>query len=210
MRRARWISAFTAAVIAATILFVPHAGAGGGGCHPDPTENPTVARVRSGEAGTAVVGLCAFQPTVLYVDEGTEVTWVNKDAFDHTVTGAYLQWGSERFLGQGDRLTERFDESGVFPFYCLLHPGMVGTGVVGDPDPQNVTTELSTFGGAGMVGGDGTGGPAEVAPGVTDEPASDSLLSAGLLATVVGLALALAVAFTFVRRRNQGSPRSAL
>lgn len=210
MRRVRWIFAFTAAGIAATILFAPHAGAGGGGCHPDPTGKATVARVPAGEPGRALVDLCAFQPTVLYVDEGTEVTWVNKDPFPHSVTGAYIQWGSERFLSQGDELTERFDKSGVYPFYCLLHPGMVGTVVVGDPDPDAITTEASTFGGTGAGSGDTAAGPGDTAPQVNDEPASDSVLSPGLLATVVALVLVLALGLTFVRRRSQGSPGSAL
>lgn len=203
MRRARLLCALTSFAIVGTIFVAAPAGAGGGGCYPDPTQDATAGRL-SGEAGTARIDLCAFQPTVLYVDEGAEVTWVNKDVFGHTVTGANVGWGSEEFLKQGDTITQHFTKEGVFPFYCLLHPGMVGTVVVGDPDPSDVTAKISTMGSDGIeLGGDSGQAAPDAAPAVDDEPASDSVPSSLLLATIAVLALASAVGFTLVRRRGR-------
>jgi plastocyanin len=205
MRRARWLCAITSAALLGSILLAVPAGAGGGGCYPDPSQDVTAARV-SGAAGQAIIDMCAFEPTVLYVDEGAEVTWVNKDPVHHTVTGAYVGWGSEQFLGQGDTITQRFGKAGVFPFYCLLHPGMVGTVVVGDPDPSTITEEVSKIGSTGIeLGADDSGEAAapDAAPAPGDEPASESLPSSLLLATIVVLGLSAAVGFTLVRRRGR-------
>lgn len=201
MRGARGLCALTSAVILGTILVGPSAVAGGGGCHTDPARGSTAARLTGG-SGRAVIDLCAFQPTVLYADEGAEITWVNKDELQHTVTGANLGWGSERFLSQGDTITQRFDDQGVFPFYCLLHPGMVGAVVVGDPDPRDVTTKLSTLDTSGIAGGDQAAPPDPAAAGDA-EPASDSAPSSLALALAVTLTLALAAGFFFLRRRSR-------
>ena len=202
MRRARWLSALVFGAIAMTVLVTPVAVAGGGGCHTDPTAETRAARLR-GKAGRALIDLCAFQPTVLYVEEGAEVTWVNKDPFDHTVTGANVGWGSERFLSQGDTITQRFDDAGVFPFYCLLHPGMVGTVVVGDPDPADVTEELSTVDTSGIGSGDQAAAPPDAVPASDAEPASDSLPAVLTVALVAAVALAGAAGFALLRRRSR-------
>ena len=203
MRRARWLYALTSTAIAGTVLFAAEAGAGGGGCYPDPSGNATAARV-AGDSGRALIDLCAFQPTVLYVDEGAEVTWVNKDAMPHTVTGAYIGWGSEKMLSQGDSITQKFEKEGVYPFYCMLHPGMVGTVVVGDPDPSDVTKELAAVDTSGIGSGDAAAAaPRDAAPAASDEPASSSVPTSLVLATLVAVALAGIVTLTFFRRRGR-------
>src|SRR5690606_28103368 len=62
---------------------------------------------------------------------GTEVTFRNLDAAPHTVTGESAAWGSTKQLAQGDSLSHTFEEAGVYPYSCILHPGMVGAVVVG-------------------------------------------------------------------------------
>ena len=79
----------------------------------------------------AVRGLC-FGPTVLYVLPGTRVTWTNQDPVLHTVTGLGFRWGSGDSLGQGNSISYRFTAPGVYPYSCIIHPGMVGAVVVGD------------------------------------------------------------------------------
>jgi plastocyanin len=206
MRRALWLCAVISTAIAGTILVAGPAGAGGG-CHAGIVDSATTARL-TGASGTAVIEDCAFKPTVLYVDEGAEVTWVNKDIFDHTVTGANFEWGSEAFLAKGDTIKQTFKDEGVYPFFCLLHPGMVGTVVVGDPDPDDVGTKLSSIDSSGIELGtdDGPAPGAEApaaAPRIDGEPASDSIPSSLVLGTIAVLALAAGVAFTLVRRRGR-------
>jgi plastocyanin len=73
-----------------------------------------------------------YTPNVVRVDPGGTVTWVNNDIEPHTIT-AVGGWGSgHKEIFEGDRASFRFTEEGVFPYACLLHPGMTGAIVVGD------------------------------------------------------------------------------
>lgn len=79
----------------------------------------------------------AFQPGTVTIDLGGSVTWVNLDDDDHTATGAGFDTG---ILAPGELGTVTFDEPGVFPYSCQIHPEMVGcvevrdeNGVVPDP-----------------------------------------------------------------------------
>ena len=74
-----------------------------------------------------------FTATVLHVDLGARVTFVNRDATEHNIVGVGGTWGdTDHALRQGDRATYRFDDVGVFPYACWYHPGMIGAIVVGD------------------------------------------------------------------------------
>jgi len=95
----------------------------GGTCHSAATAGRGVS--------VTVRGLC-FGPTVLYVLPGTRVTWTNRDPVLHTVTGLGFRWGSGDSLGQGNSISYRFTAPGVYPYSCIIHPGMVGAVVVGD------------------------------------------------------------------------------
>jgi plastocyanin len=174
--------------------------AAGGGCHPGGALEMT-----TGAEAVGFIAECKFEPTVMYIDKGEEVTWSNKDIFDHTVTGASLSWGSERPLAQGDTITYSFKEEGVFPFYCAYHPSMVGAVVVGS-------------GGAAAAGGivpkidevrtDQAARPA-TEPIATTEPATNYGL---LMAIAAGLAVLIGVG-AFLRnsslRRRATSAASA-
>jgi len=109
-------------LLAATALAAaPPASAGGGGCHKPATE---------GRGATLTLDELCFSPTVLRVATGSEVTVVNKDSVAHPLgrAGADWYWDGE----VGDRATVRFETSGIQPFFCYQHPGMVGVVVVGD------------------------------------------------------------------------------
>ena len=121
-RLARW-----GLVLIMVPVFSLAAGSGpasaGGTCH-------SAATAARGVAVT-VSDLC-FGPTVLYVQPGTRVTWTNRDPVLHTVTGLGFRWGSGDTLGHGDSISYRFAAAGVYPYSCIIHPGMVGAVVVGD------------------------------------------------------------------------------
>lgn len=108
----------TAAALAAT----SPAQAGGGGCHGSRT---------TGSGDTVDLEANCFGPTVLHVEPGTTVTWTNQDNVVHTVTGAGGIFGSTQLL-KDDTFSHTFDESGVFPYVCVVHPTMLGAVVVGD------------------------------------------------------------------------------
>lgn len=109
-------------VLAATVLSAaPASAGGGGGCHRPPSE---------GRGTTLALAELCFSPTVLRVAPGSEVTIVNRDAIDHPLGRPGGEWSWDG--GIGDRKTVRLERSGVYPFFCYLHPGMVGVVVVGD------------------------------------------------------------------------------
>lgn len=117
------------AVLAAGLASMLLAGAGpasaGGGCH----------RAESGGqdegSGTTVeMRENCFGPTVLRVEAGSEVTFINRDDVVHRLDG--VGWASESPLAPGDRTTQRFDRPGTYPFTSMLHVGMSGAVVVGD------------------------------------------------------------------------------
>jgi plastocyanin len=96
---------------------------GGGGCGGPVTET----------AGTRVaISEFCFTPTVLHVEPGQEVVFANRDGVTHNVLGANGIWGSYAALKGHRQDAYRFTESGVYPYVCLFHPGMVGAIVVGN------------------------------------------------------------------------------
>lgn len=195
-----------ACVAVAGSVLVPVAARAGGGCH-GPAGDTTEGR-GEGDAVSTVITKCAFRPTVLYVDAGTEVTWSNKDIFDHTVTGANYTWGSEAIMTRGDTISQRFESDGVYPYFCMLHPGMVGVVIVGDPDPAAAPLKVTSIDTSGIQlssGSDGEGGTSAdgSAPQVNDDPASDSIPTSVLAGTIALLGLAAVVGFALVRRRSR-------
>jgi plastocyanin len=95
----------------------------GGGCHATTLTDQTGTKV-------GVRELC-FAPTVIRIAPGASVTWTNDDPTAHTVTGVAGTWGTYDSLDPGASVTYRFERSGVFPYFCVIHPGMVGAVVVG-------------------------------------------------------------------------------
>ncbi len=73
-----------------------------------------------------------FFTTVVRVDVGATVTWLNRDAEQHSIIGANQAWGATNILEPGSEISRRFTVSGVYPYYCRFHEGMVGAVIVGD------------------------------------------------------------------------------
>lgn len=108
--------------------------AGGGGCRELTAE-------RDATGDTVVMKGYCFAPTVLRVQPGTKVTFRNTDEAVHQVNG--IAWGSSGSVAR-DALTEqKFDQPGLYPYACILHPGMVGVIVVGDGKFTGVASGVS-------------------------------------------------------------------
>lgn len=115
--------------VVAAIAAAPPARAGGGGhCPPD----DYALRAR-GNAATVALEQACFKPRVLFVDPGTEVTFVNRDGMLHNIAGpsGTFAYGFQN-LRPGRSKTFLLQDEGVFPYMCYLHPGMAGAIVVGD------------------------------------------------------------------------------
>lgn len=117
------------AVMALLGAAAAQAGGGGhGGCIDRPMADSKGLEV-------AMESAC-FTPTVLRVEPGDTVTWTNVSPPPHTVTGANASWGDFTQFMHGEDVSHTFAETGVYPYYCALHPGMIGAVVVGDGSPS--------------------------------------------------------------------------
>ncbi|MGI0023338.1 MAG: PEFG-CTERM sorting domain-containing protein [Nitrososphaeraceae archaeon] len=74
-----------------------------------------------------------YIPIEVTIDVGSEVTWSNDDSAAHTVTSGDIKqdgpdghFDSGLFMA-GKSFTQKFEEAGEFPYFCLVHPWMVGT-----------------------------------------------------------------------------------
>ena len=98
-----------------------------------------------------------FGPTILRVPEGETVTWVNRDDFAHVVLGANAAWGGYGKVRGGGEVSYRFVTSGVYPYVCTYHPGMIGAVVVGNGKPDGgaytVTTNAGPVDPGGVIAG---------------------------------------------------------
>jgi plastocyanin len=72
----------------------------------------------------------AFTPQVLTVPVGAVVVWMNQDNIQHTVTSDDETSFASSLLGSGDTFSHRFDEPGIFPYHCSVHPTMTAKVVV--------------------------------------------------------------------------------
>lgn len=109
---------------------------GGGGCGRSVTD----------AVGTRIsIRDFCFAATILRVQPGETVTWMNYDAVPHTVLGANGSWGSfDSVRRNGGEVSYRFVHSGVYPYVCTIHVGMVGAVVVGNGKPGRAAYAVTT------------------------------------------------------------------
>jgi plastocyanin len=88
--------------------------------------------------GSAFLNETAYDPNPVTVGVGENVTWVNDDPDPHTVTSgsfATPEAGQEfdsGYMGPNRSFTHRFDTAGEYEYFCIIHPNMVGTVIVGE------------------------------------------------------------------------------
>ena len=114
------VTAFVLAAVPVVAAAGP-ARAGGGGCIEGTTQ---------GTGTTIRIVHACFTPTILHVQPGDTVTWINDDPMVHNITAN--GWGHFDDLQPLERYAASFDRVGLYPFACTIHPGMSGLIVVGD------------------------------------------------------------------------------
>jgi plastocyanin len=78
-----------------------------------------------------------FIPSTVTIGVGETVTWDNTDTAAHTATsGEGASTGSDgvfdsSLIMAGGSYSHTFDEAGTYPYFCMVHPWMVGTVIVG-------------------------------------------------------------------------------
>jgi plastocyanin len=81
--------------------------------------------------GSSTLTTDAFSPNPIQVSVGGTVTWTNHDAQPHTVVSGENVTPSGLFespiMPSQATFEHTFTEAGEFPYFCTLHPNMVGT-----------------------------------------------------------------------------------
>jgi plastocyanin len=106
-------------------------GAGGStaGEAPAPSEATGEETAPSGEAVRAAkveIVDFAYEPATVTIQAGGKVTWLNRDAEEHTATlddGSF----STGDLAEGKLKSESFKDPGTYSYFCEIHPDMKGT-----------------------------------------------------------------------------------
>jgi plastocyanin len=165
---------------------------GGGGCgRPVTDDDGTRVNIRN---------FC-FGPTILRVQSGETVTWVNRDGYPHVVLGANGAWGGyDNLRRNGGEVSYRFVSSGVYPYVCTYHPGMIGAVVVGNGKPDGASYAVTTDAGP-VTRADAT----DTAIEQRVVPAPVSPRSWAPVAWGIGLLVVVVTAMASARRRRNGT-----
>ena len=169
------------------------AGGGGGGFCAEGTFSDQAS------TSVAMMDMC-FTPTVARIEPGDTVIFHNKDATPHMVSGVSNVFGNSRKdIPNGEAVSYRFDDEGVFPYMCVLHPGMVGAIVVGDGEGKTDA--------AGAVTVEPPAPQAEAAPASDRAETEDKSKGASWVvpvAVALGLGVLALAAIPMKRRRGSG------
>lgn len=134
------------------------------------------------KSGSSSLTTDAFSPNPINANVGDTVTWTNRDSTPHTVTSGTAgapdgnfdsSPGFNPLLAPQQTFSHTFTEAGEFPYYCGLHPNMVGTVIVaaGTGNGGN---------GGNTTNGNGTNGGTEPTPfsiTATDEDGNEYEIS---------------------------------
>ena len=114
-------------------------GEGGGGSEQDSQETSSSASsLPITEEGRVVSivgnsGSNSNDSNLIEIKVGDTVTWINNDSSPHSVTSSSSSSNSNfdsGVLRKGETFSFTFDREGEYPYFCTLHPSMVGTVVV--------------------------------------------------------------------------------
>ena len=124
----------TIAIGSIFVLFAIVAGIATPSAFADHTEASVSAPAGSSVPGCEETDEC-FIPSTVTIDVGGVVTWSNDDTAAHTVTsgsaaaGPDATFDSSLFMA-GTTFEHTFAEAGEYPYFCMVHPWMVGTVIV--------------------------------------------------------------------------------
>ncbi len=82
--------------------------------------------------GNSKMGNSGFYiPLNLNARPGTTIVWINDDTVGHTIQsqdgeGNVISLFNSGLLKTGDRFAHKFEESGVYNYFCTIHPWRVG------------------------------------------------------------------------------------
>ncbi|CAN5621017.1 hypothetical protein BH23THE1_BH23THE1_17560 [soil metagenome] len=92
--------------------------------------------------GSSLLTDTAYEPNPVEIAVGQTVLWTNNDSAFHTVTSGEAGGpdagqifdsglaGPSAMISKGITFEHTFNVAGEYPYYCILHPGMVGLVIV--------------------------------------------------------------------------------
>ncbi|TVP39501.1 cupredoxin domain-containing protein [Candidatus Nitrosocosmicus arcticus] len=92
--------------------------------------------------GASTLTDTAYSPNPIEATVGQTVVWTNDDSAFHTVTSGIIGApdagkmfdsglaGPTALTAKGKTFEHTFDTAGEYPYFCTLHPAMVGTVIV--------------------------------------------------------------------------------
>jgi hypothetical protein len=105
--------------------------------------------------------------------------------------------GPSALLKQGESIQQTFSNSGVYPYFCFVHPGMIGVIVVGDGQGAGASTSAAFA--QGSLASSAPQRPAASAAQAAGAGSNDGV-SATLMAALIGTGIvALAAVVTLGR-----------
>lgn len=89
-----------------------------------------------------------FEPNIMDVNTGETVTWQNQDLLAHTITSGNATNGLDGFFDSGlifsgGSFEYMFSASGIYGYFCMIHPWMEGSIIVEDIS-NTVNSEIPT------------------------------------------------------------------
>ena len=91
-------------------------------------------------SGAPTKGDKAFSPNPIQTKVGDTIIWTNNDSVPHTVTsgtgpndpnmGKDFDVGISTPISPGSTFSHKFTTAGEFPYFCQIHPTMVGNVIV--------------------------------------------------------------------------------
>ena len=103
-------------------------GSGSGASMPVALDGPISVPAGSSIAGCERSDEC-YIPSSVVVPAGTTVVWSNDDTAAHTVTStdeSPMSFDSSLFMPD-TTFEVTFEDPGEYPYWCIVHPWMVGT-----------------------------------------------------------------------------------
>ena len=117
MRKRVYMAGLAVVVVAATVLLARSTGVS--------------ANAQQQAAATTDVKIdnFSFGPGTLTVAAGTTVTWTNRDDIPHNVVSTDGVFKS-KVVDTDEKFSYTFAKAGNFPYFCSIHPKMIGKIVV--------------------------------------------------------------------------------
>ena len=84
----------------------------------------------------------SFQPSSITVPVGTNVTWINHDQVDHTVTSDDSKFSSGNLITDG-LFKFTFSQPGTYRYHCNIHPSMKGVVTVTSAQPATMPSAVT-------------------------------------------------------------------